>query len=389
MEPRDFDLNGRALFPAGMQAPWDPAGYEEAKAGRRALHAARIREQMFQVLSLPVLGPEGAVRAVRQAAYPLADVYRAEAEVDRALLMLIPLALLGAALSGAFLTTGVLRRVRHATEAAARISERDLSARLPVAGKDEFSALAATFNGLLDRLESVFRQQERLLEQQRRFTADASHELNTPLTVIKGTASMALHGNATEPVYRHALASIDQAANTMVHLVRDLLLLARSDAGQLGKNKIELLIQEVVERSMAGARVTHPNLSLHAPDSALCVYGNEQELVRLFSNLLSNASRHTPPEGRIEVRVESADRQVMVSVIDSGVGIAPEHLPYLGERFYRVDSARARPDGGTGLGLSICKGIVEAHGGSMSFQSQVGAGTTVLVRLPQAGSENG
>ena len=139
------------------------------------------------------MGPD----RVLQAAYPLTDVNRAIAGMDRALLLLIPVALLGAGLGGALLTDRVLRPVRQVTQAAARMGDAP-SARLPAQGEDEFAEMAETFNGLLDRLDASFQQQARLLEQQRRFTADASHELKTPLTVIQGTASQMRDGGASE-----------------------------------------------------------------------------------------------------------------------------------------------------------------------------------------------
>src|SRR5262249_18756272 len=151
--------------------------------------------------------------------------------------------LLCAGAGGAFLTDRVLRRVRRTAQAAERITvggAEDFSARLPVIGSDEFSELAQTFNGLLGRLETAFHEQRRLLEQQkrsleqqRRFTGDASHELKTPLTVIRGRASLALSGESSEADYRRALEEIDRASEMMSHLVQDLLLLARSDGGQL------------------------------------------------------------------------------------------------------------------------------------------------------------
>ncbi len=326
---------------------------------------------------------------VGQAAYGLTDVNRALTVLDTALLTLIPVALLGAGAGGAYLTDRVLRRVRRTAEAAERISVEgagDLSARLPVIGNDEFSQLADTFNGLLGRVETAFHQQAQILEQQRRFTADASHELKTPLTVIRGTASMALDGpTPTESDYRRSLKEIDRASEMMSRLVQDLLLLARSDGGQLGRDRIEVLVREVLEMAICGvAAPAGLSVELDIQDEALVVVGNETELVRLFSNLLDNAVHHTPVPGTIRLTAVAQEDQIQVSVSDTGVGISPEHLAHLGERFYRVDSARSRPDGGTGLGLSICKSIVAAHEGTLTIESVVGEGTTVHVLLPRA-----
>jgi signal transduction histidine kinase len=119
-------------------------------------------------------------------------------------------------------------------------------------------------------------------------------------------------------------------------------------------------------------------------EESLRVVGNGEELIRLFVNLLENARRYTPADGQITMEARREGGQAVITVRDTGCGIAPEHLPHLGERFYRVDPSRARPDGGAGLGLSICRSIAEAHGGELAFESEVGAGTAVTVTLPSA-----
>jgi signal transduction histidine kinase len=318
-----------------------------------------------------------------QALYPMTEINRAIFGLNRALLILVPVALLCAGAGGAALTDQVLRRVRQLAQSAANIGANNFSERLPVLGRDEFSSLAETFNGMLGRLETAFRQQKRLVEQQRRFTADASHELKTPLTIIKGNTSLALAGETDEAGYRQSLQEIDVAANTMSQLVQDLLLLARSDGGQLGRGRVDLPLREVLEQaiSQTARDVNAAGVRLVAGDN-LRVTGNEKELTRLFRNLLENAIRHTPQSGAITVEALQDGPRIVVTVADTGTGIASEHLSHLGERFYRIDDARSRPTGGTGLGLSICRGIVEAHGGSIAFQSKVGAGTTVRVTLP-------
>lgn len=390
--PRLFGLTGdaqEAPGPFGHEAAWDADALARSRAGRTVYADVTSDGEPYRIISrpFPARGPR---RGVVQAAYPLSDIRRALAGVDRALLLLIPLALLGAGVGGAWLTGRVLARVRRLTLAAGLIGAQDLSRRLPVSGRDEFSELAATFNGLLGRLEDAFGHQARLMAQQRRFTGDASHELKTPLTIIQGNASLALGGTQTADQYRSTLAEIDAAAGTMARLVGDLLLLARSDDGHLGRTRIELLVREVLERAARrGSRAHTAPIRLDIPDSELSVTGSEDELVRLFANLLDNAARHTPPDGRITVSACRDQNTVVVTVADTGEGIAARHLPHLGERFYRVDEARARADGGTGLGLSICRGIAEAHGGALAFESTPGQGTTVRVTLPLAAPATG
>ncbi len=382
--PQRFDLKGASLAPPGRRHTlWDSRAFALAKAGHQPVTSTVVvGGEPYEVLSVS-FPDHGPVEGVVQVPYPLNDVNLAIDGLNRALLMLIPVALLCAGLGGAFLTNRVLGRVNRVRLAAERMGAQALAQRLPVIGNDEFSRLAETFNGLLGRLEGSFAAQQRLLEQQRRFTADASHELKTPLTIIKGNTSMALSGRPSENVYRESMQEIDEAADTMSHLVQDLLLLARSDGGQLGRNRIELPAREILERAISRvARTGVAPIRLCIPDETLLVMGNEAELIRLFTNLLDNAARYTPSDGQITVSATARGSNLVVTIADTGCGIAAEHLPHLGERFYRADSSRARPAGGTGLGLSICKSLAEAHGGHLAFQSTPGVGTVVTVTLP-------
>ena len=296
--PRRFDLEGHALGPFQRSEPlWDPAGFAIARMGKPHYFTVVVGGDPIRVLSRP-FPRQGPIEGVIQAPYPLADLDRALRGLDRVLLTLLPFALLCAGLGGAWLTDRVLRRVRRLTQAAGNIGARDLSERLPVTGSDEFSELAETFNGLLGRLETAFGRQQRLIEQQRRFTADASHELKTPLTIIQGNTSLALSGHPDQAEYAQAMGEIGMAAETMSRLVRDLILLAQSDSGRLGQGRIELLLREVLERAVA--RVPRPAAAvcLSISDESLSLPGNEEELVRLFTNLLTNAARHTPAVGK-------------------------------------------------------------------------------------------
>lgn len=379
--PVHFDAQGHVTEISTYTRPLDPEGFQEAMQGRTHRGIVLIDGEPMRVLSRPIPA-EGPPEGVLQAPYPLTEMYLAIDSLNSALLLLAPFGLIGAGLVGAFLTDQVLRRVHRLTQAAGRISAQELSERLPATGNDEFSELAQTFNGLLGRLQTAFQRQQRLIEQQRRFTADASHELKTPLTIVKGNSGLLLGSSHTDEASKPALQEIDQAADTMSRLVQDLLLLARSDDGQLGSNPIELLVSEVVQRAVRriGSRPTAVIREDISPD--LTVRGNEQELLRLFTNLIANAVNYTPIEGQIRVTATQEGQNVRITIADTGIGIAPEHLPHLGERFYRVDSARTRSEGGTGLGLSICRSIVQAHHGDITIESQVGVGTAVTVFLP-------
>jgi len=317
-----------------------------------------------------------------QLGYPLTDVNRARATIDRALLLLLPAVALLAGLGGILITGRMLTPVDRLTQQANRIEENRLAERLALNGNDEFARLATAFNRMLDRLQQAFDKQRTLLEQQRRFTADASHELKTPLTVIRGNASVLLGDPSLSPEHRETIQDIEGATGAMTKLVQDLLLLARSDAGQMGGNRHPIPLSEVLGQAMRMHTQRHPGIVADLPPVDLLVQGNEDELVRLFSNLISNAVRYTPPDGKIALRCKAANDRVQVAVMDTGIGIAKEHLSRLGERFYRVDSARSRTDGGSGLGLAICREIVKAHKGDFRIDSAPGKGTTVTVTLP-------
>jgi len=368
--PRD-PANG----PAGVrwEEPWDRHSYVRSLAGRTVYSTVRHQAVPMRVLSMPI-ERRGRADYVLQLAYPLDGVLREIDELTSTLLALVPFGLLAAGLGGALLTSRALRPVREIAETAARLGVNNLSDRLPVAGRDEFSELAAAFNVMLARLEEAF-------DRQRRFTADASHELRTPLSIIKANTSLALEHPWSQERYRGFLAAIDAAASRQSRIVEELLFLARADAGGLARDVGPVCLAEVLEEAAeAVGGANSPGVQLNGVDPETVVMGSGSELYRLFANLLENAVRHTPPEGRVTVSASVDGAAVTVTVRDTGEGISPEHLPHLGERFYRVDAARTA--GGTGLGLSICRSIVEAHGGQMAIESTVGEGTAVHVRLP-------
>ena len=386
-QPRLMDLKGYRLFtppdaPAEPIAPWDKTSFGLSEQGQEVSATIQTGAGPLRVFSAPIR-QDGKIIGVAQLTTSLVPLQQEVARLTRTLLTLIPLALLIAGLGGAFLTDRALRPVRALGQAAGQIEASDLSRRLPAAGGDEFAALAETFNGMLGRLEQAFRAMEAAYEQQRQFTADASHELRTPLTVIKANTSLALHsGNAAD--YRRALEAADLGADRTIRLVQDLLMLARADAGQeLPPSELvplTVILTQAVEAAQTAQK--GPRISLRLPPTALCVQGDADALRRLFANLLENSLRHTPPEGTVTVSAAGNRDSVLVTVADTGEGIAPEHIPRIFDRFYRADAARTGTKGGTGLGLAICRSIAEAHGGTITLESVVGTGTTVSVTLP-------
>ncbi len=388
-QPRFLDFQGNRLFappdaPRERAAPWDQNSFAQSARGQEVLATIQSGAEPLRVFSAPIRRG-GTIIGVAQLVSSLAPLRQETGRLTRTLLALIPLALLVAGLGGAFLTDRALRPVRALGLAATQIEASDLSRRLPAAGGDEFAALAETFNGMLSRLEQAFGAMEAAYEQQRRFTADASHELRTPLTVIKANTSLALLSGSTAD-YRRALEAADLGANRTIRLVQDLLLLARADAGQEppAQEVVSLadILAQATELVQAAQKQSHAALRLHLPPAALCLQGDSDALRRLFVNLLENALRHTPPDGAVTVSAQEASPSVLVTVTDTGEGIAPEHMPHLFDRFYRADAARSRAAGGTGLGLAICRSIAEAHSGTITLESKVGVGTLVSVILP-------
>jgi signal transduction histidine kinase len=394
-----FDATGHGVFPHEDDLPWDRRAFETSLfLGQPNYKTLRIDGELLRVYSAPVRR-SGTVMGVVQAAQPLGPQQQLLQSVVDTLLILIPIAALLAAAGGLFLTHRAMRPVREVTAAAAELGAKDLSLRLTVRGDDEFAELARTFNGMMARLELTFgevasgnralakayRRLEEAYNQQRRFTGDASHELRTPLTRIKGSTSLALYGPHDADLYRKALVVADEAADAMSRLVQDLLLLARSDSGQLPIRRSSVDLHEVLREAMKGVGAEPgPAVVIDLPRNLPSIHGDVKHLARLFLNLIHNALRHTPAEGEIRITAFAKDDAVTVNVSDTGEGIPMEHLPHVTERFYRADASRSGGKGGTGLGLAICESIIHAHGGTLFLDSILGRGTTVTVTIPCA-----
>lgn len=296
------------------------------------------------------------------------------------LLVIGPLAFLAALAVAWFQIERWLGALAAVEDTARRISAETLSRqRVFVApGDTELARLAQSFNELLDRLETAYATQQR-------FIADASHELRTPLTILRGEIEVALRKPRGADDYREVLQSNREEIERLGRLVENLLTLAAADAGEALSRRetvdLSALSRSVTERLADAALAKGIVLHLQA-DAPVEVSGDSAALERVFFNLVENAIRYTPSGETVTVRVSAEDNHAQVEVADTGAGIAPEHLPHLFERFYRVDKARSRELGGVGLGLSIVKALVEAHGGSVAVQSELGHGSRFLVRLP-------
>ena len=265
------------------------------------------------------------------------------------------------------------------TAAADAISVRNLSERIDLQETDsELGQLASVLNRTFDRLQSAF-------EQQSRFTADASHELRTPLSVILANAELALSRPRSSEEYRAALETCRRASQRMKSLIDCLLMLARGDSGNSALEPSELDLEPVAKECLELMRplAEERHIQLEATTAPTCVQGDRDRISQVLTNLLSNAIRYNHDEGQVHVGVAAENGAAILTVTDTGVGIPPEALPHIFDRFYRVDEARSRSEGGSGLGLAICKTIVEAHGGTITARNETQGGTTIEVRLPR------
>lgn len=268
-----------------------------------------------------------------------------------------------------------LTPLKRMTRAASRISSQDLSQRVPVPkSRDEVGELSLTLNRMLDRLQET-------LETQRRFTADASHELRTPVTAISGHASYLLRRTQPTPEQIEPLEIIRSEAQRMSKLVNDLLELARADAGLTVKREPMNLVEvvEAVAKELAPV-AGGATIRASSPVPLLEVSGDASRLKQVVLNLVQNALN--AGSSQVNVSLLREQNQARLEVFDNGPGIPEAALPNLFERFYRVDGARSTRGNGSGLGLAIVKWIVEQHGGTVSVESKVGEGTVFTVLLP-------
>jgi signal transduction histidine kinase len=407
--PQAINPRGSVIFAPpnlpGAELPVTAEIIAAMRGGQITMTDLPLGDSKVRVRTVPVLGSRGNVVGGIQVGQSLAPLEATMAAVSRLLFTAGLTALVFAAAVGWLFTRRALQPVSNITATARHIAATgDYSRRLDVAtphlGRgDELFFLANTFNDMIARLEQV-------LESQRRLLADTSHELRNPLTVIRGNLALLRREGAPEDARREAVLEAEEEAMRMGRLVNDLLLLARADAGQLPalrQDTVDLveLAEEVVDqaRLTAGGRV----LSVAAA-GVVRTTGDRDRLKQLVANLVENAIRYTPDSGRVSLTVSAQPRRqraqrsadvsrsqsahekagiAVLTVSDTGQGIAPEHLPHLFERFYRADKARPRADGGSGLGLSIVQYIADAHGGAISATSEgIGRGSTFHVELP-------
>jgi heavy metal sensor kinase len=388
-----YDQSGKAVFRTE----------EMADASVSKLSSIQAEDdRKFQDITLPILGRQRILRNTlhtgKQAYVVIllaslenldrerAEVARDQAEVEQEfrtvvviLLACIPFALVLVGTVGYWLARKSLVPVSQLNRLAEGITAQKLDRRLPVAHpEDELGRLTKTINAMIARLEYSF-------QEIRRFTADASHEMRTPLTAIRAETELALSNTQTPEEQHQMLISVVEECERLTQLTDQLLTLSREDAGgtQQVRGPVELaaLVCNVADtmKPLMDAKELRFEIAGHITQA---VQGDERRLRQVFINLLDNAIKYTPNGGMVTVRMQREGDKAIVKISDTGMGIAPQHQPHVFERFYRVDKARSRAEGGTGLGLSIARSIVQSHEGDISLTSEPGKGTAVVVTLP-------
>jgi heavy metal sensor kinase len=336
----------------------------------------------YRILCRRVTLPNGQMQMLRVGC----GLGRTQADMKRFtnILLTVGLVLLLIAPVGGYVLAGrATRPIAHIIRIANRLRPGQLDERLPIRGtQDELDQLSQTINHLLDRIAAY-------IQQGREFTANAAHELRSPLTALQSSLEIALNADRTTEEYKEVLSVLLEECGQMRVLVNQLLLLAEQDAGQLRLHSQALRLDQIITSSLemfqAVAEAADVELTVRRLEPVM-IHGDGNRLWQVVNNLIDNAIKFTPARGRVSIDfyLDEEQHTCVLEVADTGVGMAPQELPHIFERFYQGDKARQRetPSRGLGLGLSICQAVTAAHGGTIEVTSTLGHGTTFTVRLP-------
>lgn len=378
-----FDPFGNSRFHSRnmpkQNLPLTPTAFNSALHGSMTFETFFTREQEpVRVLTFPVM-ENGTLVNIIQVGGSLRHAEGMLKQVRFILFSALPTLLVLALAGGWFLARKALQPVDAMAEVARQIAAGDPSRRIPIHEcQDELSRLAETFNTMIQGMENA-------IQRVRQFSADASHELRTPLTILKGETELALRQARSIEEYQQTLASGLEEIDRIAKIVEELFLLSKADLGEARLEMKEVALAPLVADTVLQMELLAKDKALSLlldRNEPLSITGDSDRLRELLLNLIENAVRYTPAEGRITVSLRRKDGSAELTISDTGIGIPKEDLPRIFDRFYRSDDARALNPKGSGLGLSICRWIVHAHRGEITVASERGQGTTFQIHFP-------
>ena len=369
----------RRSLPSTGKLPLSGKALDNAMRGLSSFETVEgLGGHPVRLLTMPVI-ESGRVVNMMQVGMSLESVDETRLRFLLIMAGVLPFGLVLAASGGWLLAHRALKPVDQMTASARRIGAEHLSQRVDETGTgDELDNLAKTLNQMLTRLDAAF-------SQARRFSADASHELQTPLTILKGELEVVLRSARTPEEYRATLESALEEVDRIAHLVEGLLILARAEAGVLRMDRQETDLAGVLEevylrlKPLADSHGIELRLGSIEP---IRIQGDRERLQRMTSNLVDNAIKYSGAKGRVTVELQRENRWASILVSDTGIGIPAEEREQIFQAFYRTSEARRLAEPGTGLGLSIARSIAAAHGGTIQVESTPGQGSSFRVSIP-------
>ncbi len=353
---------------------------ERATQGEIVYETIETSKPRLRLVTLPILENKK-VTSIVQVGTSLEDFDETMNRLLIILLIGIPSSIGAAIAVGYYMAKKALKPVDQIRRAAVKISSSNLDERIDVGGrKDELGRLAHTFNDMITRLKDAF-------QRINQFSIDVSHELKTPLTILKGETEVSLRKPRENHEYQELLSSNLEEINQMARIIDDLLLLAKADIGETQLNAEEVDVKDLILDVYSDMRMLAEKKSVELAVGELeetKLNGDELKLRRMLWNIVENGIKYTQPGGKVAISSGLENGSVRIDVKDTGIGISDKDIKYVFDRFYRADGSRNR-ESGSGLGLSISKWIAEAHKGTIDVESNVSSGTVFSIRLPLSG----
>ena len=365
--------------------PLSQEAYADALSGTNSYETFLVDgKHPIRVITMPILREKKLVNLV-QVGTSLEAVKETLRNLRIFLFTAVPSVLVFATLFARFLARRALKPISKIIKTARDIGQgQELNQRIPVFKvQDELGQLALTFNEMMDRLENSF-------AQMRQFSSDASHELRTPLTVLQGQNELVLSKLRDPKEYQEVIISNLEEIKYMSKVLEDLFVLSRSDENQVLLNYKRMDLRDLVEEVCRHAEILAEEKDISIVIAFLeqvKINGDEVRLRQMVWNILHNGIKYTQPGGELKVSLLEESGFALLSIQDTGIGIPEKDLPFIFDRFYRVDKARSKDEGGSGLGLSICRHIAEAHKGKIEVESKPGLGTRFKIHIPSTWCE--